>query len=88
MKQSQDARIAVVVSWILAPLWGMMAGFYLGTIWSQVPMVDDLNVARVTDSFKYGLLGLVLGIAFATVVTVVYPRALAKEAANADPHDH
>ena len=88
MFRHQESQLGVTIAWILGPLWGTAAGFYLGTIWSQVPMTTDLNTERIAIAAPFALLGLVLGIIFAIVVTVVYPKAIDREYALEAEHDH
>lgn len=88
MLRHQESQLGVGIAWLIAPLWGMMLGFYLGTIWVQVPMITDLNAAEVVYSFRFGLIGLMLGVAVALVVTAVYPKAIDREVEEEAVHAH
>jgi hypothetical protein len=88
MLRHQESQLGVGIAWILGPLWGAAAGFYLGTIWSEVPMIGDLMVSKVMIGLKWGLLGLALGVLFAIVVTLRYPRAINREYELEAEHEH
>jgi hypothetical protein len=65
-----------------------MGSFYLATIWSQVPMRSDLTVDRLYFGLRWGMVGLIFGVAIALFVTLVYPRVIDREAKAEAEHDH
>jgi hypothetical protein len=78
MFRYQEARLGVITAWILAPLWGMMLFFYLGTIWAT-PSIIDLRARDIEYGFLTGLVGLLVGIVFAICVTIFYPPAINRQ---------
>ncbi|HSI72707.1 MAG TPA: hypothetical protein VK934_05980 [Fimbriimonas sp.] len=94
MLRYQEQKLAVGFTWVLAPLAGMLASFYVATVFYTGRSLEDfhrdgmdLNPAKVVACLPYGLAGLVAGVIFAIVVMTVYPKYVDREyRAEAEHH--
>jgi hypothetical protein len=83
----QETLLGVGFAWILAPFGFTLAGFYFGTIWNSDTHMD-LQLPDVLKGCTTGLIGLAVGIAFAIVVTAVYPSYINREYREMEEHAH
>lgn len=74
----EDNMIAIGGAWVLGPLLGTLAGFYLTTIFRSQHDVD-LQLHDIQTGFIGAGAGLALGVLFAIWVTVVYPRSTRRD---------
>jgi hypothetical protein len=94
MLRYQEQKLAVGFTWFLAPLAGMLASFYIATVFYTGRSLEDfhrdgvdLQPAKVIACLPYGLAGLIGGILFALVLTMVYPKYVDREyRAEAEHH--
>jgi hypothetical protein len=81
----QESVLAVTVAWILAPLAGALAFFYLGTIWATKSDLD-LRLIDIERGLLWGAMGLLIGMLFAVLVTMIYPKYANRDFADHEDH--
>lgn len=71
----EETLLAVAIAWTVGILFFTLGAFYMGNIMAVPPPHEgDITPAVMVTSFKWALGGLGLGVLFAAVFTVVYPR--------------
>jgi hypothetical protein len=81
-----ETTIALGLAWFLGPFTGALVGFYLGTIWATSTAVDLQN-RDIQFGLMTGGIGLLLGVAFAIVVTLTYPKRVERDLRELEAHE-
>jgi hypothetical protein len=86
MKRHPEADLAVKIAWILCPLGFTLTAFYLRTVWH--PNTErDLQFSDIQLGAQAGLIGLVLGVIVAGIVSIVYPKVDERELTAIEHHE-